>query len=544
MSLIAIRGLTAKVLTQLTVYSYLNIIINLVICAFIVPILTQWSTTLIIENQQTFGVQLIIVITMIDCITSLHSVYYLEPHKNEFNAISHRDVEHFTLQKLETISHCDQRNLLEGDYQTKKNSAKWNLRNFMSQSINNVIQLVPTICYTLWIGYNSPFYVLSIIVCIYLYMKYVTPESVDWSEYDSIWHVFNRFKNNQYSDLIHNRGAICHTKMAECMYKFEAMNCKDKLYDIKYTEMINIMFNILTMINCYFVLMDNNNSAFIVVYIQYVNMLKNNLHTITGLFKQYKSTEKEFNNYEKIFENSKPASDLVEQIPFMKSITIANNSYFARESKIAIRVTNEIMLRKGQIVYVSGISGAGKTTLFDIMSAVTKHNDTNFQVHIDDNIVPNGFEHLKTNRIYVATDIRINTNEVSIYDIVTSNCDNSDAILVQFALTMAECNDFVTNEKLYSDKTKISKGECSRLKVARYCYDILTHKPAMILLDEIADGVDPETTVKIAENIYDYFRKNNILCLVTTHLPYLQVMKYDQEIKIVKDVDGCGIISL
>jgi hypothetical protein len=51
-------------------------------------------------------------------------------------------------------------------------------------------------------------------------------------------------------------------------------------------------------------------------------------------------------------------------------------------------------------------------------------------------------------------------------------------------------------------------------------------------MDEIADGVDPKTTIKIANNIYSYFRENSILCLVTTHLPYLQEMKYEMEVKI------------
>ena len=72
----------------------------------------------------------------------------------------------------------------------------------------------------------------------------------------------------------------------------------------------------------------------------------------------------------------------------------------------------------------------------------------------------------------------------------------------------------------------------NRLKVARYLYDILVDQPSIVLMDEIADGVDPKTTIQIAKNIYTYFRQNNILCLVTTHLPYLQEMKYEMEIKI------------
>ena len=71
-------------------------------------------------------------------------------------------------------------------------------------------------------------------------------------------------------------------------------------------------------------------------------------------------------------------------------------------------------------------------------------------------------------------------------------------------------------------------------------YDILSDKPSIILMDEIANGVDPETTIKIVDSLFRYFRINNILCLVTTHLPYLQEMEYDSQINIAMG----GIITM
>ncbi len=185
------------------------------------------------------------------------------------------------------------------------------------------------------------------------------------------------------------------------------------------------------------------------------------------------------------------------------------------------------------VAVISQKGGAGKTTLFDIMAGIIQHGHTQFNVYINNVLAEHGFEHLKESRTYLATDIRINLLKTSFCDLITSNSAEHDETLVWQSIRMSEC-DFVTAENLHKNDTNVSKGQSNRLKVARYMYDILVNNPTMVLLDEIADGVDPDTTTNIAENMFAYFRHNNILCLVTTHLPYLQGMKYDMQINVEK----------
>lgn len=165
------------------------------------------------------------------------------------------------------------------------------------------------------------------------------------------------------------------------------------------------------------------------------------------------------------------------------------------------------------------------------MAGIIKHHLTSMKIKIDDNIMPDGFENIKTQRIYVASDIRIQSHQVSPLSIITSNRSNIENNMVKRALEMAQC-DFITESNLSDINVKLSKGQINRLKVARYMYDILTEKSSVVFLDEIADGVDPSSTIKIANSIFEYFRSEGIICFMTTHLPYLQEMMYDQHIRI------------
>ena len=517
---------------------YFHLFINLLINSVTIPLLDQWSVSSLIAEQYAMGTHIFMLIILIECVSSLHRTYAIEPHKVEFNAIAHQLVERYVLGKIETISHDCQKKLLDGDYQTRKNAVKWNLINLMTIVINNIIQFVPMVGYMIWVGLKSPMTIVTYSLGIYLFMKYNKPESVEWSSYDKNWKVYNCFRNNEYSDLIHNRGMHCHDKMSECMFEHEIMRGKDHLLDVKYTENINIVFNIITIINCGFILSNNIDTTYIIIYIQYIRLLKNNLQMISTIIKQWNTTEKENSNYEKLFLDTVPDTDISNQVPIIDNITIIKGSQFIRDGKNALSITNTITLKRGIIVYVKGASGAGKTTLFDIIAGIIKHCKTNFKILVDTNVMTHGFEHIKIFRTYLATSIQINSSKTSVHDIVTSNRTDANLILVWEALKMAECT-FVISDTIYKDDGTFSKGQTNRLKVARYLYDILLDKPSLVILDEIADGVDPETTTMIATNIYDYFRRNNILCLVATHLPYLQTMNYDMQINITD-----GVVSI
>ena len=516
---------------------YFHMIMNMIINAMLIPLLDQWSVTTIINKDIAFGVKIFITVTITECISRIYKIRYTEPERTKINAIAHELVDRYVLEKLEKISNDCQKKLLEGDYQNKKNALKWSMINLIKQLNENIIQFIPMVVYIIWIGIKSPFTIITYTIGISLTITYTKAEFIGWEGYDKNWKEMSCYRNNQYSDLVHGRGKYNHDKLSKFAYKNEILTGTDQMYDTTYVENINMAFDMITIINCLIMLfrydsgLTNNNidATFMVIYIQYIRTLKGNLQLICTLIKQWHSTKKEYNNYEKLFIHTVPDTDTVNQIDIKNNISIMQDSRLVRNDKLLLKVSQTITLEKGKIVYVAGVSGSGKTTLFDVMAGVIKHCKTSFKIKVDGVDMEYGFEHLKRTRIYLATNIQINPNQTNVEKIVSSNRKTTNLASVNEALQMSECT-FVTD--ITRENITYSKGQINRLKVARYLYDILIEKPSMVILDEIADGVDPETTIKIAENIYTFFRKNNILCLVATHLPYLQTMNYDLQINI------------
>lgn len=389
-----LRLLFTKIFQQINKSFYFHIIVNLLINTITIPLLDQQSTANIINGNFDFGINMFIIITATQCISNLHNSYFLEQSKIDFNSVSHKITELYTLEKIEQISHACQKKLLDGDYQSKKSAVKWGFINLSTQLMTSFIQIIPIMGFIIWIGYRSPFTIITYILSIYCCMKYSSIESVSWEEYNNGWDKYYNFRNNQYSDLVHGRGQTCHTNMADCMYTYEKTKGKYNLGELRYTNNINIVFNIVTIINCYFVLYGNNNITFIIMYLQYVRYLKDNLQLITNMLKQYKQVETDYLNYVKLFEDTIPFRPPNKYVDVDTNIVIEKGSTFTRD-KYTLCVKDTLTFPKGVIVYVSGGSGSGKTTLFDIMAGIIKHSQTQFKVLIDGLVMEDGIKQNK-----------------------------------------------------------------------------------------------------------------------------------------------------
>lgn len=379
------------------------------------------------------------------------------------------------------------------------------------------------------------------IVSAYFYLKYTKYETVEKTEYYENWDKNNSYKRNQYSDLLHGRSEICHEGMAKCAEKHEELRGQDHVLNSLYTGKLNVILNIVIILNCFFVSLKNSDPKFIIIYIQYVKQLKINTQIITNMYKSYTTAAKNYKLYQGIFKDTLPMTQNVTRIKFDSSIIIKKASNFMRNEKMALVINDTLTIMKGMIIYLSGESGVGKSTFFDIITGTIKHSETNFNVLIDGKRLKHGFEHLKIGRVYVESDINVDIKNDSYYNLIVSNQETFNIENVWAATRMAEC-DFITEENLNVKTSKISRGQKTRLKVARYMAEICSMNPPsdLVVLDEIADGVDPSTTIKIANNIFNYFRKRNITCILATHIACLQEMKYDMQINIIKG----GIVTL
>jgi ABC-type multidrug transport system ATPase subunit len=534
-----IKDIAYTVCTQIGWKFYLHTFISFLLTSISIPLLDQYSIKLITDVNTIYnGIKFVILMYLIEILIRCHNIIVLEPLKIKINAYIKGNVELIANGLLEKYTNSSQRKLFKDDFYGKKSQFVCSVKNLFIQIIDFGTKMISIIGYSCWIMYNSPYALMAYIISYLLYLKFVNIEVIPGTKYKYVWTKYNKIRHNHLSELVHMRGKQCHKNMAEITQEIEELQSGERSDDTKYTGALDIMFLTVTIINIYIMMQTRElNSGFIIIFLQYLRITNMNLRNMIYILKQYKLAKKDFDDFIAIFKDAVINEDVgIIQLMDFRSIIIKKNSKYFRENKLALHIATDVILERGAIVCVTGGSGAGKTTFFDIVAAMVNHNETKFEVWIDGIKSIYGFSALKANRIYVASDFTTQIHNNTIFELVTSNRNYTDMKLVNKALDMAECLDFVKGDILHKQMTSLSKGQDNRLKVAKYIYDILLLKPEMILLDEIADGVEPEITVKIAEKIYNHSRQNKILTLITTHFSYLKDMNYDRRIMIDKGI--------
>lgn len=171
-------------------------------------------------------------------------------------------------------------------------------------------------------------------------------------------------------------------------------------------------------------------------------------------------------------------------------------------------------IHKGQMVGFIGPSGAGKTTIFDIMLRFLKPTDG--EILIDsENIYSISTPEWRNNISYVSQDTFILNdtvfNNIKFFD---DSVTKEDILL---AAKMAQIDDFIeTLPKKYETVVGerggfLSAGQRQRIALAR----ALARKPKILLLDEATSALDNESEKKIHEAIDGL--KGGITILVIAH---------------------------
>ncbi len=73
--------------------------------------------------------------------------------------------------------------------------------------------------------------------------------------------------------------------------------------------------------------------------------------------------------------------------------------------------------------------------------------------------------------------------------------------------------DYGLTKEIDNTDSNVSGGEKQRICLAR----VLIRKSKIVLLDEITSSLDPETSKKLARNIYDYTKKYHMSFISISH---------------------------
>lgn len=194
---------------------------------------------------------------------------------------------------------------------------------------------------------------------------------------------------------------------------------------------------------------------------------------------------------------------------------IVNNvsfAYPAKPDKVILDDVSVIIPRNKSVAFV-GPSGAGKTTLADVILGVLKPNDGNITVG---NI--NVLEHLSSwhsKLSYIPQSIFLTDDTIRTNVAFGVPEDEIDDAKVWKALEEAQIADYVRTQKdgIYTNigeqGVKVSGGQRQRIGIARALYS----EPDVIFLDEATSALDNDTEKAVMDAIYSLSGKITMIII-------------------------------
>lgn len=191
-------------------------------------------------------------------------------------------------------------------------------------------------------------------------------------------------------------------------------------------------------------------------------------------------------------------------------LQIKNISFKYIENPVLENVSFEIA--KGQNIALIGESGCGKSTLlkllyglYDLDKGEIQYNDK-IILGPKYNLVP-GEDYMK----YLAQDFDLMpyiTVEENIGKFLSNMHKDKKNDRIQELLEMVEMTEFAKVKAKY-----LSGGQQQRVALAR----VMALEPAVLLLDEPFSQIDSFRKNSLRRNLFNYFKKKEITCIIATH---------------------------
>lgn len=203
------------------------------------------------------------------------------------------------------------------------------------------------------------------------------------------------------------------------------------------------------------------------------------------------------------------------RIPQFQRACTLKNVTFGYGEKMVVRDVS-LVIPAGQITALTGTSGAGKTTIADLLLGL--HRPDSGEVYVDD--VPLGELDLVRWREMVGY---VPQEVILFHDTVLANVTLGDPELsaddARAALEAAGAWEFVSHlpgnlSSIVGERgTLLSGGQRQRIAVAR----ALIHKPLLLILDEATSALDPATEAGICRNLRDLVAGTSLTIIAISH---------------------------
>ncbi len=209
-------------------------------------------------------------------------------------------------------------------------------------------------------------------------------------------------------------------------------------------------------------------------------------------------------------------------LPINEAITLRNVGYAYPDVETPSLSSISLRVEKGQSVGIVGRSGAGKTTLVNILLGLLEPSAGSLTID-DTPVTPDNVRRWRKNIGYVSQDIYL-TDDTLRRNIALGVADQDiSEAQIEHALATAQLKDFVNGlsdgiETMVGENgVRLSGGQRQRIGVARALY----HHPEVLIFDEATSALDAETEAKITETL-DLLRGQKTLIIIAHRMTTVQ----------------------
>jgi len=252
--------------------------------------------------------------------------------------------------------------------------------------------------------------------------------------------------------------------------------------------------------------------AVIVYLIQRIFTYFQSIQASLGIMAELSSYLQALNDTKENIKRNLETNNGLSKFVFQKFLEFKNVNFSYGEKKILNNV--DFLIRKGEFVGLVGPSGAGKTTVTDIILRLFKPN--NGEIILDDkNINEVDMNEWREKVGYVSQDIFLMNDTIS-NNIKFYNESINDEEIVQVA-KMANIFDFIEQlpqkfDTIIGERgVLLSVGQRQRIVIAR----VLARNPDFLIMDEATSALDNESELQIQKVIENL--KGKITVLVIAH---------------------------
>lgn len=198
-----------------------------------------------------------------------------------------------------------------------------------------------------------------------------------------------------------------------------------------------------------------------------------------------------------------PIKAVGQTLPFRNSIRLQGLDFQYENMPHKVLENFNVEIKKGQTVAFIGSTGAGKTTLIDIIVGLL--NATGGALLVDEQIITRENQaNWQKNIAYVPQEVFLFDDTVAHNIVIGEEDEKIDEEQLRTVTKMADIHDFIEQElpggfqeKIGERGVRLSGGQRQRLGLARALY----RNPALLVLDEATSALDTVTENSIIETL-------------------------------------------